>query len=351
MRDLKNKLTSSKNSKNIQNRRGKSFGYQVLGFGAGGGGIVPQFTEATGGTITTSGDYKIHTFTGSGTFSVAAAGNLPDLPGEPGAGPNTVSYVVIAGGGGGQGNGIGGGGGAGGYREGRDITPSYTASPLVAPSGLTIADGGYPITVGCGGLGGVPSPPVTTTAGSNSVFQSITSAGGGARTPSPDSANYAGGSGSGGSHQGAGGAGNTPPVSPPQGNAGGSNGGGPINTFQGASGGGGGAGGGGSPASSGGYGSNAGPGGAGTTTNIPGSPVVYAGGGGGGAWNSPGDPGGAGGPGGGGKGAGFNGPIGVAGTDGLGGGGGGSGKPAGPIDITTGRNGGSGVVIIRYKYQ
>ena len=37
MRDIKNKLTSSKSSKNIQNKKGKSFGYQVLGFGAGGG--------------------------------------------------------------------------------------------------------------------------------------------------------------------------------------------------------------------------------------------------------------------------------------------------------------------------
>jgi len=36
MRDLKNKLTSNKNTKNIQSRKGKSFGYQVLGFGAGG---------------------------------------------------------------------------------------------------------------------------------------------------------------------------------------------------------------------------------------------------------------------------------------------------------------------------
>ena len=33
MRDLKNKLTSGKNTKNIKSRRGKSFGYQVLGFG------------------------------------------------------------------------------------------------------------------------------------------------------------------------------------------------------------------------------------------------------------------------------------------------------------------------------
>ena len=35
MRDLKNKLTSGKNTNNIKNRKGKSFGYQVLGFGSG----------------------------------------------------------------------------------------------------------------------------------------------------------------------------------------------------------------------------------------------------------------------------------------------------------------------------
>ena len=35
MRDLKNKLTSSKSTKTTNNRKGKSFGYQVLGFGAG----------------------------------------------------------------------------------------------------------------------------------------------------------------------------------------------------------------------------------------------------------------------------------------------------------------------------
>ena len=31
-----------------------------------------HFYAATGGTITTCGDYKIHTFTGPGTFSVSA---------------------------------------------------------------------------------------------------------------------------------------------------------------------------------------------------------------------------------------------------------------------------------------
>ena len=92
MRDLKNKLTSSKNTKNIQKRKGKSFGYQVLGFGAG--GSVAAFVTATGGTVTESGDFKIHTFTGPGTFCVSCAGEED--------GSNSVSYVVAAGGGGGS---------------------------------------------------------------------------------------------------------------------------------------------------------------------------------------------------------------------------------------------------------
>ena len=70
----------------------------------------PSFVEATGGTITTTGDFKIHTFTGPGTFTVSSAGNA--------LGSNTVSYLVVAGGGGG-GKDRAGGGGAGGYRESR----------------------------------------------------------------------------------------------------------------------------------------------------------------------------------------------------------------------------------------
>ena len=62
------------------------------------------FVAATGGTITCSGDFKIHTFTGPGTFTVTCAGNA--------AGSNTVDYLVVAGGGsGGAANGGGGGGG------------------------------------------------------------------------------------------------------------------------------------------------------------------------------------------------------------------------------------------------
>jgi hypothetical protein len=32
-------------------------------------------TAATGGTVTTDGDFKVHTFTSSGTFSVSSAGD------------------------------------------------------------------------------------------------------------------------------------------------------------------------------------------------------------------------------------------------------------------------------------
>src|SRR5210317_443125 len=52
----------------------------------------PTYVTATGGTITTSGDYKIHTFTGDGTFCVSAVGNP--------FGSSAVDYLVVAGGGG-----------------------------------------------------------------------------------------------------------------------------------------------------------------------------------------------------------------------------------------------------------
>ena len=52
MRDLKNNLTTyGKGSTNIQSRRIKGFGYQVLGFGAGGGaGPLPvEYLVLAGG--------------------------------------------------------------------------------------------------------------------------------------------------------------------------------------------------------------------------------------------------------------------------------------------------------------
>jgi hypothetical protein len=287
---------------------------------------IPAYIVATGGTITCCGDYKIHTFTADGCFSVSNAGTP--------AGSNGVDYLVVAGGGGGGGDG-GGGGGAGGYREGYN-PGSYTASPL-ATTALPVSVTTYPITVGGGGVGGVaPSGPNQGTNGSNSIFSTITSAGGGA---SDIVAGSNGGSGGGGGRDPAGsaGSGNTPPVSPPQGNPGG----GPV--FPGGSGGGGGAGAAGSNAP---VASSGGPGGNGVTTSIFGSPTAYAGGGGGGATPNP-SPKGTGGLGGGGCGSGCGGFF-TPGTVNTGGGGGGG---TGSIQPTAGGAGGSGIVIIRYKYQ
>jgi len=99
---------------------------------------------ATGGTITTCGNCKIHTFTGPGTFTVS---NISTTPAN-----NEVSYLVVAGGGGGE----GGGGGAGGFREYKAPTTPYTASPLDGNPGgtsVTLTTTSYPITVGAGGSG------------------------------------------------------------------------------------------------------------------------------------------------------------------------------------------------------
>src|SRR5210317_1204563 len=53
----------------------------------------PSFIAATGGTIATSGDFKIHTFTGDGCFVVSTLGNGPTVPV---GGPNAVDYLVVA---------------------------------------------------------------------------------------------------------------------------------------------------------------------------------------------------------------------------------------------------------------
>jgi len=278
-----------------------------------------QYVVATGGTITTTGDYKVHTFTGPGTFCVSVAG-------APG-GSNKVDYVVVAGGGtGASGNGGAGGGGAGGYRV------SYPS-----PAGtIPVSVQGYPITVGSGGAGVTPPSPVGSS-GSNSVFSTITSAGGGGGAKQPNGNGASGGSGGGGSIDGGcGGAGNTPPVSPPQGNPGGDGPGDgtPINA------------GGGGGASAAGQNGTPGPaaGGAGSANSITGSSVTRAGGGGGSVSNGTGGAGGAGGGGAGGNG----GSPGVAGTANTGGGSGGGGPDPGSSPSA---NGGSGVVIITYKYR
>jgi hypothetical protein len=330
-------------------------------------GLGAEYMAATGGTIATSGDFKTHIFTGPGTFCVSAGGNS--------AGSDSVEYLVVAGGGGAGGWGASGvkfqgagGGGGGGWRS---FTAHPGAAPTNGPAALPISAQAYPVTVGSGGAGTVSPNSVTGSRGGNSVFSTITSTGGGGggskNFPVPGSSTdgcKAGGSGGGGAGRtlcqtrDSGGAGNTPPVSPPQGNPGG------CGARRAAS-----------PDNDSGAGGGGGASGAGNTAptcSIPGkgggpgqyipdafigptapsygcSPApqapngrLFAGGGGGGSGGpgTGGDPG----PGGGGRG----GDNGATNTDGVTNTGGGAG---GPRDQNTVRNGGSGIVMIRYKFQ
>jgi hypothetical protein len=316
-------------------------------------GQAATFITATGGTITTDGDYKVHSFTGPGTFTVCTVGNP--------AGSNTVSYMVVAGGGEGgstaPSNG-GGGGGAGGFREGKSPQCTYTSSPIACTSGsnngLPVSAQGYPITVGAGGAQQPQPANNLGNPGSNSSFSTITSAGGGGgkmdNNPAEPATAGQGGSGGGGGagaapSRRAGGSGNTPSVSPAQGTDGGTAGPNSDNVHGGGGGGGAGAiGGNTSP------GNNAGGGGTEATTSITGSPVAYAGGGGGGSSGPPGAPSrGAASPGGtGGIGGSSPNIDGAAGTTNRGGGGGAGGWPAAG---SARGGGGSGIVVIRYKFQ
>ena len=306
---------------------------------------LPPYIGATGGTITTSGNFKIHTFLAPGTFCVSRVATAAPTPEH-----NTVSYMVVGGGGGG-GDYLAGGGGAGGFREGKNAPIcSYTASPLNAPAGIPVSASPYPIVVGGGGAGASGPYESCGTQGCSSSFGPITSAGGGYGAGSPGSNGGSGGSGGGGQAGGAatcGGAGNTPSTPIAQGTAGGNS-----RSVPGDRGGGGGggaicAGQPGQPPYTGGNGGD------GATTQINpavGSPATnFSGGGGGGGQGAAPERGGVGGSGGGGDAQDSANPDpdpGVANTGGGGGGGSVSGPPC-----TVGGAGGSGVVIIRYRYQ
>lgn len=252
-----------------------------------------RFFGAIGGTITDVNGYRIHTFTSSGSFSYNG-----DLP---------VDVLVVAGGGGGA----SGGGGAGGL--------IYNAGYYTTTSSITV-------TIGGGGTGSMYS----STNGENSVFGSLTAIGGGGGGPN-DSLNGAKAGGSGGG----GGATSTTNCNGGTNTTNQGNNGGSVTIWQSpypAAGGGG----------AGSVGQNAvsnviaGNGGIGLSYDISGTPTYYSGGGGGCVWSG-GYTNGTGGLGGGGN-ATING---AANTGGGGGGGYGGGSTYG--------NGGSGIVIIRYK--
>jgi hypothetical protein len=234
-----------------------------------------------------------------------------------------VEYLVIAGGGGGSQSGFatgGGAGGAGGYRS--SVVGESSGGGSSAESVVSVtSNAAYTVTVGAGGA--------DRTSGSNSVFGTITSLGGGRGAGYERGGASSGGSGGGGAYAGQAGASGTVG----QGYAGG-------NSDIGGGGGGGGAGGVGGNGSSSRIGGN---GGAGITSAITGTAVARAGGGGGGAigyYASPAVGGTA-------TAGGGNGGSDTAGSNGTANTGGGGGGPVGN-GSALGGTGGSGVVIIRY---
>jgi len=266
------------------------------------GGAIPfsPFISASGGTITTSGNYKIHTFTSVGTssFDILGLGS--------GTTNNTIDYLVVAGGGGGNlvheqsGNknqGIGGG--AGGVQTGS----------------LSATLGAKTIIVGAGGLGKVregdqDAPGLN---GNNSSALGITADFGFGATNGDDNTGGKSGNGYG---RGT----NNQLNSAPGGGGASEVGGNPH-----------------APSVAG------GDGGDGFASSISGVSTYY-GGGGGGAPNAFGT--GLGGLGGGGNSGGGGTGNGTANT-----GGGGGASNRGSADSIGAGNGGSGIVIVRYLYQ
>lgn len=270
--------------------------------------LSPLITGGTVNDATINGSqYRIHEFvSGNTTVTVTRSG--------------IIDYLIVGGGGGGS---RGGGGGAGGVLLGRK----------------EITTGTYTVIVGSGGSADIP---IGQTGGISSAFGITAFGGGGGSEPDTDPA----GGGSGGGAGYAAGSNQDTPFgglgTPGQGNNGAAA---PwLGTRQG-SGGGGGAGENGLRGEA--TGSSAvtgGAGGSGISSDISGSVQFYGGGGGGGDISNAG--GGPGGFGGGGKGATRTQEAAQPGVNGTGGGGGG-GSSGG--SFTNGANGGSGIVIVRYK--
>jgi hypothetical protein len=288
----------------------------LYGVRRGSDGVVNY--PATGGTITTSGGYTIHTFNSSGTLTTAI--------------PLEVEYLVIAGGGGGGGE-ASGGGGAGGYRS--SVVSEGSGGGASAEAKLSLISGTiYTVTVGAGGAGAAGSNTRGTN-GVNSTFSTITSTGGGGGGSYDALSGNSGGSGGGGDY--AGGSGRNGAGTANQGFAGGGAGsGGTGSDF---------AGGGGGGAGEAGGTDGFRFGGDGLSSSITGTATFRAGGGsgGGGTALAVAD----GGLGGGGVGARRNVSAATPGTANTGAGGGGGDAPS-TVSPTSGGTGGSGVVIIRY---
>ena len=267
----------------------------------------------SGGNITSSGGYRIHTFTSSGNF----VNTIASL---------STEWLLVAGGGGGGSGDDGAGGGSGAGAGG------------AIDSSATLNAGTYGVVIGGGGGGGNRNQSSQGANGSNSTFNGNTAIGGGRGVDDGNSNQNAvsGGSGGGGFRSGAGASGTSG-----QGTAGGNGGSAASGGAYAGGGGGGGKGGGGNSAGTQ-SGGNGGPG-----INWKSLGQFYAAGGGGG-----GDNGGSGGSGGssiGGNGtsSGTQSNNSNHATANTGSGGGGTGASTGTF--YRGSNGSGGIFIIRYQ--
>ena len=129
------------------------------GFGQRQGGLT--FIVASGGTEADNGNYRIHTFTSGGTFTVSALASDSTY--------DTIEYIIGAGGGGAQqgqyqGDFVGGGG-AGGLRTG-SATATVTAYPISIGAGSSASTGGntsaFGLTSTGGGRGSGQDLPIVT---------------------------------------------------------------------------------------------------------------------------------------------------------------------------------------------
>lgn len=156
--------------------------------------VAANNAQAFGGTeIYYDSSYVYHVFKGSGTFTPYR--NL------------TADYLVVAGGGSGGSGGTGatnggGGGGAGGVRSTVTWTGGRAQGSNIESALSLTANTSYTVTIGAGGAGTTS----VRTNGSDSVFSSITSTGGGAggnRAASNFTGSNGGSGGGGGTETGA----------------------------------------------------------------------------------------------------------------------------------------------------
>jgi hypothetical protein len=282
-----------------------------------GGASLGTGTSYTTPSIATTTTYYVDV-TNNGCTStprtavVATVNSLPQAASNSGT---VIDYLVVGGGGGGGDTGGGGGGGG-----------------QVKTGSVSLLSGSFAVTIGNGGSGGTSAGTAAANGGSStlSLPTPVVSIGGGGGGMGLSPNGLSGGNGGGGGHLNNG----NPPGVGGTAAVGGFAGGNANNIIGG---GGGGAGGAGGSAT----GSN---GGIGVSSSISGSATFYGGGGGGGSWQVGTGPG-LGGQGGGGSGGTAYSPLATAGAANTGGGGGGSGNSQ---STPVAKNGGSGIVIVRY---